>query len=152
MLEVDRPADLAAHAGTALGRSGAVTITQAMIDAFADLTGDHHWIHVDTERAAREMPDGKTIAHGLLVLSFAPKLKDDCYRIRHRGKGLNYGYDKVRFVRPVQVGEAVRLAVTLVAAAPHRAGTRIEMLHEIEIARTGEVAISAQNIVLIADA
>ena len=58
-----------------------------MIDSYAELTGDHHWIHVDVARAAREMPDGKTIAHGLLVLSFAPKLKDDVYRIRSAARG-----------------------------------------------------------------
>ena len=152
MIEVERPADLAAHVGQRLGTSNPVRIDQAMIDAFADLTNDHHWIHVDVERAAREMPDGKTIAHGLLVLSFAPKLKDDTYVIRQRGKGLNYGYDKIRFIRPVQVGSSVRLVVTITDVAPHRAGTRIAAKHDIEIAETGELAITAENITLIADA
>lgn len=152
MIEVELGQDLAAHVGKRIGQSRPVLINQEMIDRFADLTDDHHWIHVDTERAAREMPDGKTIAHGLLVLSFAPKLKDDTYQIRRRGKGLNYGYDRVRFIRPVQVGDSVRLAVTILSVEPHRAGTRIAAQHDIENAATGEVVISAQNIVLITDA
>jgi acyl dehydratase len=152
VIDVNLGQDLAAYVGQHIGRSRPIRITQAMIDQFADLTGDHHWIHVDTERAAREMPDGKTIAHGLLVLSFAPKLKDDTYQIRRRGKGLNYGYDRVRFIRPVQVGDSVRLAVTILSVEPHRAGTRIAAQHDMENAATGEVVISAQNIVLITDA
>lgn len=152
MIEVELPRDLAAHRGETLGRSGARRIDQGMIDRFAEVTGDHHWIHVDTARAAREMPDGKTIAHGLLVLSLAPALKDEVFRIRRRGSGLNYGYDRVRFVRPVQVGDAVRLALTVLDVADHRAGTRIEMRHDIQNAATGELVISAHNIVLIRDA
>ena len=152
MIEVELGQDLGAYVGQNIGRSRPILITQQMIDRFADLTDDHHWIHVDTERAAREMPDGKTIAHGLLVLSFAPKLKDDTYTIRTRGKGLNYGYDRVRFIRPVQVGDSVRLSVTLLSVERHRTGTRIAAQHDIEIDATGAVAISAQNIVLITDA
>jgi acyl dehydratase len=151
VIKVERASDLAAYAGQRIGHSRPAVITQPMIDGFAELTGDDHWIHVDTERAAREMPGGRTIAHGLLVLSLAPRLKDDVYAIRLRGKGLNYGYDRIRFVRPVPVGSVVRLAVTIVAVTPHKAGTRIDMLHEIEDAETGELAISAQNIVLIAE-
>ena len=152
MIEVELPQDLAAYAKQKIGHSRPVPIDQGMIDRFAELSGDRHWIHVDVERAAREMPDGKTVAHGLLLLSLAPSLKDDVYRIRRRGKGLNYGYDRVRFIRPVQVGDSVRLAVTILAVARHRAGTRIEALHELENAATGEVVLSAQNIVLVADA
>jgi acyl dehydratase len=152
LIEVDVPKDLAAYASQKIGYSRSVRIDQRMIDRFAELSGDRHWIHVDTERAAREMPDGKTIAHGLLLLSLAPSLKDDVYRIRRRGKGLNYGYDRVRFIRQVQVGDSVRLGVTILAVASHRAGTKIEVLHELENAATGEVAISAHNIILVADA
>ena len=152
LIEVELPRHLAAYENQMIGRSRPASIDQTMIDRFADLTGDHHWIHVDVERAAREMPDGKTIAHGLLVLSLAPSLKDDVYRIRRRGAGLNYGYDRVRFIRPVQVGDAIQLAVTVLAVSPHRAGTKIEMRHDIENAETGDPAISAHNIVLIKDA
>jgi acyl dehydratase len=152
LIEVELPRDLAAYENETIGRSGATRIDQGMIDRFADLTGDHHWIHVDIERAAKEMPDGRTIAHGLLVLSLAPSLKDEVFRIRRRGSGLNYGYDRVRFVRPVQVDDSVRLSVTVLAVSGHRAGTKIEMRHDIENAATGEVVISAHNIVLIKDA
>jgi len=68
MLTVDRPADMKAHVGEDMGASDWVTVDQAMIDKFADATGDHQWIHVDVERAKREMPGGKTIAHGYLTL------------------------------------------------------------------------------------
>jgi acyl dehydratase len=152
LIEVELPQDLAAYAKQRIGRSHPAPIDQGMIDRFAELSGDRHWVHVDTERAAREMPEGKTIAHGLLLLSLAPTLKDDVYRIRRRGKGLNYGYDRVRFIRPVQVGDAVRLAVTVLAVERHRAGTRIEVLHELENDATGEVVLSAHNILLVADA
>ena len=69
MLEVEKPADMKAHIGKQIGTSEWVTVDQPMIDKFAEATGDHQWIHVDVERAKREMPGGKTIAHGYLTLS-----------------------------------------------------------------------------------
>lgn len=152
MIKLETAIDLTAYENQLIGRSQTVRIDQTMINQFADLTGDTHWIHVDTERAAHEMPDGKTIAHGMLVLSFAPKLKDDVFQITHRGKGLNYGYDRVRFIQPVQVGDEVRLAVTILSVEPHRAGTKITARHDIENAATGDVVINAQNIILITKA
>ena len=108
MLTVDTAPDLAAHAGTLLGHSGWVEISQDKIDVFADLTGDRHWIHVDVARAAREMPDGRTIAHGLFILSLIPNLQHEIYAVERRGAGLNYGYDRVRFISPVPVGSQVQ--------------------------------------------
>ena len=133
MQTFERAADLAARAGTLLGRSGWVTIDQAMIDAFASLTGDRHWIHVDVERAGREMPQGRTIAHGLLLLSLIPDLQHQIYAVEQRGAGLNYGYDKIRFTGQVQVDSRVRLALALVAAEPHAKGTRVVTDATIEI-------------------
>ncbi len=151
MLIVEHAADLKAHAGTTLGHSQWVEIRQAAIDDFARLTGDDHWIHVDVERAAREMPGGKTIAHGLFVLSLMPRLQREIYAIRNRGRGLNYGYDRVRFTAPVPVGSRVRLKQTLVDATPHRLGTRIETDVETERLGADEPVLSARHILLIMD-
>lgn len=151
MLTVERALDLNAFEGKLLGVSDWVTVTQQDIDAFARLTGDDHWIHVDVERAKAEMPDGRTIAHGLFVLSLAPALQRQIYRIEKRGRGFNYGYDRIRFVSPVQVGSRVRLRQTLVAATRHDKGTRLEIEAAIEIEGATRPAIVARNIILIED-
>lgn len=106
------PNDLLDHVGEEIGVSGWVDIDQAKIDAFADATGDHQWIHVDTERAAREMPNGKTIAHGYLTLALLPQMITQSYTITKRGRSLNYGSNKVRFTAPVPAGSRVRLRMT----------------------------------------
>jgi acyl dehydratase len=152
MIEVETTAELAAHVGEELGRSGWVTIPQAQIDAFADLTGDDQWIHVDTERAAQEMPGGSTIAHGLLVLSLVPKLQRECWSIRQRGRGLNYGYDRNRFASPVPAGARVRLAITLIAVERDRGGTRIVTEQVVELEGGGRPAMVARHLVLVLDA
>lgn len=148
-IEVETAADLAAHVGSALGASRWVTVTQADIDAFAALTGDDHWIHVDGERAAREMPGGATIAHGLHLLSLIPDLQRDIYAVRRRGRGLNYGYDRVRFTDTVPVGSRVRLSLTLVEVAPHRAGTRLVTEATIEREGAEKPALVARHLLLI---
>ncbi len=152
MLTVETAADLAAHAGQVMGHSEWRRITQDMIRDFADLTGDDHWIHVDVERAARDMPDGKTIAHGLMMVALIPRLQREIYSIRRRGRGLNYGYDRIRFTAPVPVDSNVRLIQTLVEAAPHKAGTRIVTEAEIAIEGAERPAVVARNILLIEDA
>ncbi len=149
MLAVEHALDLQSQAGHRLGHSGWVEVTQEDIDAFARLTGDDQWVHVDGERAAREMPGGRTIAHGLYLLSLMPRLQRDIYLIRRRGRGLNYGYDRVRFVSPVPVGSRVRLALTLVEAAAHPRGTRIEMEATIELEGAERPAVVARNILLV---
>ena len=151
MLTVDRPSDLKAHAGRFLGQSGWRTITQDDISRFADLTGDDHWIHVDIERAAAEMPGGKTIAHGLYLLAPVPLLQRELYRTRHRGSGLNYGYEKIRFLSPVPVDSQVRLALTLVDVSDHPRGTRIVTASTIELNGSERPALVADHIILVAD-
>ncbi|HEY0423548.1 MAG TPA: MaoC/PaaZ C-terminal domain-containing protein, partial [Rhodopila sp.] len=74
MLEVDHPADMKAYIGKPVGSSEWALVDQTMIDAFANATGDHQWIHVDVDRAKKEMPNGTTIAHGYLTLSLLPRL------------------------------------------------------------------------------
>lgn len=151
MLTVERAIDLKAHAGKVLGSSDWVTVEQEAIDTFARLTGDDHWIHVDRERARREMPGGRTIAHGLYLLSLIPFLQRSIYAVRRRGRGLNYGYDRVRFVSPVQEGSRVRLTLKLIDAAPHPRGTRVETETTIELEGSHRPALVASNILLIED-
>jgi len=108
-LEVETPAQLLQHVGKELGPSEWVTVDQAIIDKFADATGDHQWIHVDVERAKREMPGGKTIAHGYLTLSLVPRMAQTLVKVTKRKRGLNYGSNKVRFTNAVPAGARIRL-------------------------------------------
>lgn len=151
MLTVDRAMELKAHAGEVLGSSDWLAIEQENIDAFARLTGDDHWIHVDRERASREMPRGRTIAHGLYLLSLIPRLQRQIYAIRQRGRGLNYGYDHVRFLLPVPAGSWVRLTLTLIDALPHPRGTRVETEARINLDGSDKPALAASSILLIED-
>jgi acyl dehydratase len=151
IVEVEYARDLAAWSGRALGATPWRTITQTMIGAFADLTGDDHWIHVDSDRAARELDGGRTIAHGLLLLSLIPALQRQIFHIRHRGTGLNYGYERVRFVRPVPCDARIRLTQTLVEAKPAKDSTRLTLDSEIELEHSDKPAVVARSIVLIMD-
>ena len=134
-LTVEYPKDLKQHIGHELGPSEWFTVDQAMIDKFADATGDHQWIHVDVERAKREMPGGKTIAHGYLTLSLVPRMAATLVNVTNRKRGVNYGSNKVRFISPVPAGGRIRLRQRLVnAEATKDAGVRItsEMTMEVE--------------------
>ncbi|MEO4045129.1 MaoC family dehydratase [Hoeflea sp. CAU 1731] len=149
MVEVETAMDLKAHQGRELGHSEWTPIDQSMLDRFAELTGDDHWIHVDPDRATSEMPGGKTIAHGLLVLGMGPGLQRQIYTVRKRGRGLNYGYDKLRFVSPVPVNARVRLSLKLLSAEPHSLGTRITTQQTFEIENKEKPALVAEHILLI---
>lgn len=100
------------HIGESLGISDWQTITQDMINQFAELTGDDQWIHVDTEKA-KHSPFGSTIAHGFMILSFAPKLVSKMVNFEGIRLGLNYGFEKVRFISPVPVNSEVRMLATI---------------------------------------
>jgi acyl dehydratase len=113
-VHIPRLADLAGRIGQELGVSDWLTVDQARIDAFADATGDHQWIHVDAERAAGG-PFGRTVAHGLLTLSLLPWFYASAYCIDDVRMGLNYGFDKVRFPAPVPVGSRLRAHFQLLA-------------------------------------
>ena len=113
MLELETPLDIKQHVGRELGPSEWMTVDQPMIDKFADATGDHQWIHVDVERAKKEMPGGKTIAHGYLTLSLLPQLVPQLLKVEKRSRGINYGSNKVRFTNTVPAGSRVRLKQTI---------------------------------------
>jgi acyl dehydratase len=101
--------ELKALAGTNLGHTGWLEIAQDRVNAFADATSDHQWIHVDTERAAAG-PFGGTIAHGYLTLSLVVHLLAELLEVRGVSMEINYGLNKVRFPAPVPVGSKIRLA------------------------------------------
>lgn len=146
MIEVDTPAELAAHAGQELGVGDWLLVDQERINGFADATGDHQWIHVDVERAAREAPGGKTIAHGYLTLSLLPLLSQTVFKIRRRSRGINYGTDKVRFISPVPSGSRIRARQTLLSATPVDGGYRFVYEATVEIEKQVRPALIAQTI------
>lgn len=114
-----------------------VQITQDMIDRFADLTGDHQWIHIDTERAAKESPFGATLAHGYLVLSLTPKLLQFPPHGAPIGSALNYGMDRVRFTAPVRSGSRIR-AHRLIKSADRLASGGVKVIFATTIEVEGE--------------
>ncbi|MBM2619607.1 MaoC family dehydratase [Actinoplanes sp. LDG1-06] len=115
MLTVSGLDELKALAGRELGHSSWLEITQERVGQFADATGDHQWIHLDVERAAKG-PFRGTIAHGYLTLSLVIPLFGEILHVEGVKMGVNYGLDRVRFPSPVRVGSKIRLAATAVAA------------------------------------
>ena len=107
-------ADVPGLVGEVLGISDWITVDQQMIDKFADATLDHQFIHVDPARAAAESPFGGTIAHGFLTLSLMSAMNFVCLpKIREQTMGLNYGFEKIRFMSPVKSGSRIRGHFTL---------------------------------------
>ncbi len=151
MTEVETPADMDALVGQKLGTSEWLAVTQPMIDQFAEATGDHQWIHVDVERAKRDMPGGKTIAHGFLTLSLLPRMAQNIYRIRRRSRGINYGTNKVRFTAPVQEGARIRLHMALKASEAIEGGRRLITDCTVEIEGQERPAVVCEWISLTFD-
>ncbi|MFT3820865.1 MAG: MaoC family dehydratase [Rubrivivax sp.] len=149
MLSVDTLAELAAHVGRDVGCSGWITIEQALIDRFADVTGDRNWYHVDRERAARELPGGLPIAHGLLTLSLVPGLAAQIVEVRRHGRAFNYGFDRVRFPQPVAAGDRVRLHMHVLAADAVPGGTMLKRRYTMEREGAAKPAMVAEMLSLI---
>ncbi len=115
--------DLVKHVGEEIGASSWTMFDQQRINEFAHCTGDHQWIHVDAERAARESPFGGTIAHGFLTLSLLAPTGFEVLLARIAPKSVvNYGVDKVRFVSPVRSGKRVRNRIKIAAVEPKGGG------------------------------
>ena len=125
--------DLRNRTGEELGVSSFHEVTQDTIDRFAEVTGDHQWIHTDPERAAAS-PFGGTVAHGYYTLSLAPVLLSEVVPLEQFAMGVNYGLDKLRFPAPLHVGDRVRARVVLdgVEDIPGGAQLRIAMTFEPE--------------------
>jgi acyl dehydratase len=135
--------------GQEIGVSDWVTIDQDRINKFAEATGDHQWIHVDVERAKKEMPGGKTIAHGYLTLSLIPMFGAQIMRVTGVSRGINYGSNKVRFTNMVAVGSRVRARQKLLSVEARAGG--LQMINEmtIEIEGQDRPACVAETISLI---
>jgi acyl dehydratase len=133
-VDVARPAsvaDLKELVGRELGPTDWVDVPQEKIDAFAEVTGDHQWIHVDPERAA-ESPMGSTIAHGLLTLSLGPAFMEALMSFEGFAHALNYGYEKVRFPAPVPVGSRLRMRAVVADVSEVTGGAQVTMTQTIE--------------------
>jgi acyl dehydratase len=118
--------EIFALVGKEIGTSSWFEVTQDGIDDFADLTGDHQWIHTDEERAANG-PFGTTIAHGYLTLALLVPLLEEVLVVENRTSSINYGLDKVRFPAPVPSGSRVRMSATLAEADAIESGVQVKV-------------------------
>ena len=140
--------EIAACVGEELGTSDWLEVDQARVDAFADATGDHQWIHVDTERAAAG-PFGGTIAHGYLTLSLIPFLGQGVFSLDTPGAKLNYGVNKVRFPSPLRVGKRIRVTISVAALTELPAGHQLTLQQVVEIEDEPKPACVAETVVLL---
>ncbi len=124
------------------------TVDQTRIDAFADATGDHQWIHQDVERAKTESPFGRTIAHGFLTLSLLSTLSHDCFEIRGDFKmRINYGLNRVRFPAPVLAGARIRPRFTLQSLEEFEEGYQVVWVVNVEVEGGRKPALYAEWVV-----
>jgi acyl dehydratase len=140
--------ELTAAVGEDLGPSEWLEVTQERVDAFADATGDHQWIHVDVERAA-EGPFGGTIAHGYLTLSLIPQFTPQLFEVDTPGAKLNYGVNKVRFPNPLKVGGRIRATAQIAEVTDVPAGKQMVTRYTVEIEGETKPACVAETVVLL---
>lgn len=133
--------ELRSLTGQEIGVSDWTPVTQDMIDRFADVTGDHQWIHVDVERARRDTPFGSTIAHGFLTVSLLAELSRQTIEVRGDFKmRINYGFNKLRFVSPVPAGARIRARFT-----PQKVtGNEVTWLVTVEVEGRDKPALVAE--------
>jgi acyl dehydratase len=139
--------DLPGLVGTEVGVSDWLLVDQDRVNKFADATGDHQWIHVDVERATREI--GGPIAHGYLTLSLIPHLSAGMLPVKGVTRGINYGSDKVRFTNMVRVGKRVRLRQKLIGAEPKAGGMQLKNECVIEIEGEDKPACIAETMSIV---
>jgi acyl dehydratase len=134
--------------GEEIGVSDWFEVTQSRINAFADATEDHQWIHLDTERAKTDSPFGSTIAHGFLSLSLLPYLAAQAYSVQGDFKmGINYGLNRLRFVSPVPSGSRVRARFTLQSVEDVPGGSQLTVVATVEIEGGQKPALVAEWLV-----
>jgi acyl dehydratase len=138
--------EFAAAKGEHLGHSDWHTVTQQQVNQFAEATGDHQWIHVDPERAAKG-PFGGTIAHGYLTLSLIPLLGWQIFGVDGITMGINYGTEKVRFPAPVPVGSRIRAGVELAEVSDVQGGKQAVLRYTVEIEGVAKPACVADVVV-----
>ena len=134
MTSFEHLTDLQALVGQEVGVSDWISVDQQRINLFADATGDHQWIHIDAERAARG-PFGTTIAHGFLTLSLLPEMSASAFQVRDTRMGVNYGLDRVRFPAPVPVNSRLRGRFKLTKYEPIEGGAQLTV--EVTMEREG---------------
>ncbi len=135
--EFPHPNEMPKYVGQEIGVSDWVEVSQDRINRFADATGDHQWIHVDVERAKKDMPGGKTIAHGFLTLSLIPMLSHQISHINSVRNSINYGCNKVHFASPLPAGSKVRARAKLIAADPMDGGG-VRLANQVTIEIEGQ--------------
>ena len=142
--------ELESLAGTVLGTSDWFTVTQDAVNAFSELTGDHQWIHLDVERATRELAIGGPIVQGLFTLSLIVKFRNEIAEVRGVTRVINYGLNRVRFPAPVLVGTRLRGTQTLLSAE-RRQPDVLRLTSSIEIEAEGVVkpACVAESVSLV---
>jgi len=142
---IDGVEQLRSLVGQEVGRSDWLEVTQGMIDAFAEVTGDHQWIHVDRERARRESPFGTTIAHGFLTLSLITRLHAQAVCVEgERKMGINYGLNRVRFPNPVRSGSRVRARSAVRSVEDFPGGVQVTWLVTVDLEGEEKPALVAE--------
>jgi len=141
----DTPDALRSAVGEHLGFSDWHTVDQAQVDAFAEATGDHQWIHTDPERAAQG-PYGGTIAHGYLVLSLLPSLVTTIFTVDGARLRVNYGLNKVRFPAPLKTGDAVRAGVQVASVEEVTGGLHVVLTVTVEPRSGGKPCCVAETV------
>lgn len=139
---------LTARIGETWGPSDWMTMDQPMITAYADLSGDRQWIHIDVERALREGPFGAPVAHGLLIFSLVPAMLAGVPWLEAKA-GVNYGTDRLRFVSPVRAGDRIRCHASLTAVQPHGEGARLTTAVVVEVEGQAKPACIADMIGIV---
>jgi len=120
-----------------------ITVTQKMIADFAEVTGDRQWIHLDVERAKRESPFGTTVAHGFLTLSLLSQMIAGAIAFPKAKMGVNYGFERVRFISPVPAGAEIRGAFTLQDVKPADSGVQLAWGVEVAARDAAKPALAA---------
>lgn len=143
---IDGLEELKALVGQKIGTSDWVEITQEQIDAFADVTGDHQWVHVDQQRARTESPYGTTIAHGFLTLSLCPALAQQISIVEGVKMGVNYGLNRVRFPNAVKVGSRIRMTSHLTELKEISGGVQVTYKQTFEVEGQDKPACVAETV------
>ena len=149
MIEIKSVAEMKDLIGQEIGTSDWLVIDQKRIDEFGRATGDEHWIHVDVERAKRELPEGKTIAHGFLTLSLITPFAAQISPVLEHANIMNYGANKVRFTAPVRSGDRVRMKRSLLQFEDMEKSMRLIFANTIEIEGSDRPALYAETISII---
>jgi acyl dehydratase len=137
--------ELRSLVGQELGVSDWMVLTQETINAFAEVTGDRQWIHVDVERAKRESPFGATIAHGFLTLSLVTQLHSQTVRVEgDQTMGINYGLNRVRFISPVRSGSRIRSRSVIQGLEDFADGVQAAWLITVELENAEKPALVAE--------